>query len=78
MRLRVAQVYLTITDPTTGRSQIVQEWDKLTNLPDSLAGAARGLKAGIPYHLSLISTQEDVQPRSERIYSIQTEAQTQD
>ena len=34
--------------------QVVQEWDKLTNLPDSLAGAARGLRAGVTYTLSLV------------------------
>ena len=63
-----AQVYLSITDLSTGEVQVIQEWNHLTNLPDSLAGAARNLKAAVTYNLSLISSQESSKPRSERIY----------
>jgi alpha-D-xyloside xylohydrolase len=50
------EVYLSLTDPSTGAVQVVQEWDKLTNLPDSIAGAARNLKSGVRYTVTLISS----------------------
>ena len=54
-----------MTDPRTGATQVVQEWDKLTNLPDSIAGAARGLEAGVAYRLSLVSSEES---KGEKVY----------
>ena len=67
------EVYLTLTDPSSGAVQTIQEWDKLTNLPDSLAGAARGLTAGTRYTLSLVSPFEGgAQP--ERVYAVGPDA----
>ena len=63
------QLYLTVSESTEawrarlgagggGASvQVVQEWDGMTNLPDSMSGVARGLTKGVTYTVHLVSTE---------------------
>ncbi len=43
-----------------GREQIIQYWDDLTNLPDSISGRATGLRSRTKYTISMQSSIENV------------------
>jgi alpha-D-xyloside xylohydrolase len=48
------ELSLTLTDPRSGQTQTIQEWNTLTNLPDSMSGAARSLSAGVAYKVHFV------------------------
>lgn len=65
------EVFLSITDKATGESQVVVEWNRLSNLPNTIAGAARALRKGSNYTVSLVS---DLESRGEKIYVVGPDA----
>ena len=65
------EVYVAVTNVATGKTQVVVEWDKLTNLPNTIAGAARGLMKGTTYVISLVSSLES---HGEKVYVVGPDA----